>query len=78
MAHHSQKKARVTLSFKAPVAPENRTICHQANMEESPMTASSDKRLFFRLLQDHEWYKLYPVGIREALVQKLIIYPSLI
>ncbi|KHJ36074.1 putative eka-like protein [Erysiphe necator] len=41
------------------------------------MKAISDKRLFLRLPQEFEWCKLSPAGIRELIVKKLIISPSL-
>ncbi|POS82614.1 hypothetical protein EPUL_004433, partial [Erysiphe pulchra] len=77
VARLGQKKARVTLSSKTPVATANGTINHRAEKEKS-MTTSPDKRLFVRLPQDHEWRKLSPAGIREILVQKLSISPTLI
>ncbi|POS83419.1 hypothetical protein EPUL_003247, partial [Erysiphe pulchra] len=67
VARYGQKKARVTLISKTPVATVNGTINHRANKEKSSMTASPDKRLCVRLPQDHEWRKLSPAGIREAL-----------
>ncbi|POS82439.1 hypothetical protein EPUL_005781 [Erysiphe pulchra] len=44
----------------------------------SQRLALSDKRLFVRLPQEHEWRKLSPAGIREVIVKKLHISPSLI
>ncbi|POS82261.1 hypothetical protein EPUL_005424, partial [Erysiphe pulchra] len=64
VARNGSKKNRITLSNKAQAAPLSAKI-------------SLDGRLFVRLPQDHEWRKLYPAGIREIIVQKLAISPSL-
>lgn len=45
--------------------------------KNSPTLAPADKRFFVRLPQEHEWRKLSPKGIREVIVQKLAISPSL-
>ncbi|KHJ33499.1 putative eka-like protein [Erysiphe necator] len=37
----------------------------------------TDRRLFVRLSQEHEWRKLSPAGIREVIVNKLAISPAL-
>ncbi|KHJ33126.1 putative eka-like protein [Erysiphe necator] len=41
-------------------------------------TSGPDQRLFVRVSQEHEWRKLSPAGIREVLVRKLSISPTLI
>ncbi|KAI1006775.1 hypothetical protein K3495_g1438 [Podosphaera aphanis] len=38
----------------------------------------SDKRLFLRLLLEHEWRKLSPAAIRELIVKRLSVSPSYI
>ncbi|KHJ31883.1 putative eka-like protein [Erysiphe necator] len=49
-----------------------------ASHRDNSATSVSDKRLFDRLPQGHEWRKLSPAGIREVIVKKLHISPSLI
>ncbi|POS85592.1 hypothetical protein EPUL_002819 [Erysiphe pulchra] len=45
--------------------------------KNSPTLFPADNRLFVRLPQEHEWRELSPAGIREVIVQKLAISPSL-
>ncbi|KHJ33802.1 putative eka-like protein [Erysiphe necator] len=44
---------------------------------KSTKAAPTEKRLFVRLPLKHEWRKLSPAGIREVIVNKLAISPSL-
>ncbi|POS82481.1 hypothetical protein EPUL_005631, partial [Erysiphe pulchra] len=76
VAHNGHKKTRVTLNYKPQAALVSRTSQHRLNKDKIPVKESSDKRLFVRLPQDHEWRKLSPAGIREIIVQKLAISPS--
>lgn len=53
------------------------------NKDESKFSGSSsldtsDRRLFIRLPQEHEWRKLSPAGIRGSIVRKFSISPALI
>ncbi|KHJ30784.1 putative eka-like protein [Erysiphe necator] len=45
---------------------------------EKASAAPTDKRLFLRLPQEHEWRKLSSAGIREVIVKKLSISPTLV
>ncbi|KHJ33414.1 putative eka-like protein [Erysiphe necator] len=62
VARNGHKKARVVRQ-----SPTNKTA-----------TSGADKRLFVRVPREHEWRKLSPAGIREVLVRKLSISPTLI
>ncbi|POS82309.1 hypothetical protein EPUL_006571 [Erysiphe pulchra] len=77
VARNGHKKTRVTLNYKPQAALVNRTSQHRLNKDRIPVKESLDKRLFVFLSQDHEWRKLSPAGIREIIVQKLAISPSL-
>ncbi|KHJ35103.1 putative eka-like protein [Erysiphe necator] len=77
VARNGHKKTRVTLRNTPQVAPVIRATQQLSNKDKSPAKTLSDKRLFVRLPQDHEWRKLSPAGIREIIVQKLAISPSL-
>ncbi|POS82282.1 hypothetical protein EPUL_005351, partial [Erysiphe pulchra] len=77
------KKARVSVSKITQVAPDGKMTHGLTNKDKSRNTSSttndpSDKRLFVRLSQEYAWRKLSPVGIRQIIVQKLMISPSLI
>ncbi|POS83045.1 hypothetical protein EPUL_005736, partial [Erysiphe pulchra] len=78
VACNGQKKARVTLSMKTLATPISKATQRVTNKRNSITTAPTDQRLFVRISQEHEWRKLSPAGIREIIVQKLSISPSLI
>ncbi|KHJ36122.1 putative eka-like protein [Erysiphe necator] len=78
VVRNGQKKARVTLSMKTQAAPISKATQRVANKRNFITTAPTDQRLFVRIPQEHEWRKLSPAGIREIIVQKLSISPSLI
>ncbi|POS82980.1 hypothetical protein EPUL_006586 [Erysiphe pulchra] len=73
VARNGHKKARVVVCDKTQLVPS-----FKASQRQLPTISGSDKRLFVRLPQDHEWRKLSPAGIREVVVRKLSISPSLI
>ncbi|KHJ35772.1 putative eka-like protein [Erysiphe necator] len=77
VARKGQKKARVDNSIKTQITAGNKNAPRVLNKDNS-ITPVSDKRLFLRLPQEHEWKKLSPAGIREIVVKKLAISPSLI
>ncbi|KHJ34274.1 putative eka-like protein [Erysiphe necator] len=79
VARKGQKKARIDISTPARVAPASKIALRPTNKNKitSPTKAISDNRLFLRLPQEHEWRKLSPAGIREVIVKKLLISPSL-
>ncbi|KHJ31587.1 putative eka-like protein [Erysiphe necator] len=58
--------------------PTSKAIQRVTNKRNSITTAPTDQRLFVRIPQEHEWRKLSPAGIREIIVPKLSISPSLI
>ncbi|POS82724.1 hypothetical protein EPUL_006204 [Erysiphe pulchra] len=77
------KKARVSMSKITQVAIDGKMTHGLTNKNKSRNTSSttndpSDKILFVRLSQEHEWRKPSPAGIRQIIVQKLMISPSLI
>ena len=83
VARKGQKKARVDLSTIVPVVTIRKTSHRSINKGKSENTSPStkpisDKRLFLRLPQEHEWRKLSPAGVREVIVKKLHISPSLL
>ncbi|POS83000.1 hypothetical protein EPUL_003799 [Erysiphe pulchra] len=83
VARKGKKKARVNLNATARVAPLGKTSHRSTNKDKSEDTTSStkaisDKRLFLRLPTDHEWRQLSPAGVREVIVKRLLISPSLI
>lgn len=77
MARNGLKKARVTPSTTTQTAPVG-TKKDKSGIRSSSNKDPSDKRLFVRLPADHEWRKLLPAGIREVIVKKLSISPTLI
>ncbi|POS84556.1 hypothetical protein EPUL_004152 [Erysiphe pulchra] len=77
-ARNDQKKARISLNTSKQGTSAIKSIQHPSTKDKFSKTASSDKRLFIRLPQEHDCCKLYPAGIREVVVQKLSISPSLI
>ncbi|KHJ31232.1 putative eka-like protein [Erysiphe necator] len=77
IARNGQKKARVTLNNNAQAASWKAT--QSLSSKHKPTKAAlTDKRLFVRLPLEHEWRKLSPSGIREVIVNKLAISPSLL
>lgn len=78
VTRNGHKKARVTLGNSKNVAPVSKSTQSQSSRNKSPKTGPIDKRLFVRLPKEHDWRKLSPAGIREVLVKKLMISPSLI
>ncbi|POS88381.1 hypothetical protein EPUL_000930 [Erysiphe pulchra] len=76
VARHDQKKARVTPTTKTQAAPMSKLTQLMPVREKSTLKDPSEKRLFFRIPKDHQWYKLSPAGIREVIVQELYILPS--
>ncbi|KHJ35183.1 putative eka-like protein [Erysiphe necator] len=77
VARNSQKKARVTQSNNIYTTPMIK-IRPRVSTVEGASAAPTDNRLFLRLPQEHEWRKLSPAGIREAIVKKLSISPVLV
>ncbi|KHJ34215.1 putative eka-like protein [Erysiphe necator] len=82
VARKGKKKARITLSTNAPLAPvrketQSSTSKNKSPTRDSPKIAVTDRRLFVRLPHEHEWRKLSPAGIREVIVKKLAISPAL-
>ncbi|KHJ35001.1 putative eka-like protein [Erysiphe necator] len=77
VARNRRKKARVTPSTTTQTAPSG-TKKDKSGIRSPPNKDPSDKRLFVRLPVDHEWRKLSPAGIREVIVKKLSISPTLI
>ncbi|POS84279.1 hypothetical protein EPUL_003641 [Erysiphe pulchra] len=76
VARNGQKKARVTLNNNTHITPMSKIRQRESNKEKSPATPT-DKRLFLRLLQEQEWRKFSPAGIREVIVKKLSISPTM-
>ncbi|POS82205.1 hypothetical protein EPUL_005827 [Erysiphe pulchra] len=82
VARKGKKKAKITLSTIAQVAPARKITPSVTNKAKSSTKVSStivitDKRLFVRLPQEHEWRKLSPAGSLEVIVKKLAISPAL-
>ncbi|KHJ30992.1 putative eka-like protein [Erysiphe necator] len=82
VAHKGKKKAQITLSINASVVSSRKATKSLTSKDKSPTRDSSkiavtDRRLFVRLPQEHEWRKLSPAGIREVFVNKLAISPAL-
>ncbi|KHJ30389.1 putative eka-like protein [Erysiphe necator] len=71
------KKARVVSCNNTQASTGNKNASRVFDKDNSSKPVS-DKRLFVRLPQDHEWRKLSPAGIREVVVKKLAISPTLI
>ncbi|KHJ33839.1 putative eka-like protein [Erysiphe necator] len=81
VARKGQKKARVVQNNN-----NNNNNIHvdtrnkekqRVSHKDSSSASALDKRLFVRISQEHEWRKLSPAGIREVIVKKLLISPSL-
>ncbi|KHJ36260.1 putative eka-like protein [Erysiphe necator] len=77
VARNSQKEARVTPSTSTRITPMSKIRPQKLNMEKSS-AAPTEKRLFLRLPQEHEWRKLSPAGICKVIFKKLLISPTLI
>ncbi|POS84848.1 hypothetical protein EPUL_002434 [Erysiphe pulchra] len=77
VARNGQNKARVTPNSNTHITPMSKIRPRRSNKEKSPATPT-DKRLFLQLPQEHEWRKFSPAGIREVIVKKLSISPTLI
>ncbi|KHJ34645.1 putative eka-like protein [Erysiphe necator] len=77
VARNGQKKALVAHIIDLQVNTVTRGTQKLPNKEKSA-TIVSDKKLFVRLLLEHEWRNLFPAGIREVIVKKLMNSPSLI
>lgn len=77
VARNGQKKARVTQNNNLHTTPISKIRPRGTNLEKAS-AAPTDKRLFLRLPQEHEWRKLSPAGIREVIVKKLSISPTLV
>ncbi|POS87696.1 hypothetical protein EPUL_000502 [Erysiphe pulchra] len=80
---NSWATARVKFNATELVAPLGKTSHRSINKDKSEDTTSSmkaisDKNFFLRLPKDHEWRHLSPAGIREVIVKRLLISPSLI
>ncbi|KHJ30337.1 putative eka-like protein [Erysiphe necator] len=86
-----QKKARVRISqdavspyitrdsqrsFLQRKGPSTKTQRNLICADKLAPADSKDKRIFLRVPQEHEWRKLSPAGIREALVKMLAISPA--
>ncbi|KHJ34127.1 putative eka-like protein [Erysiphe necator] len=83
VAHADQKKARIILNNITQVNITGRQFHRPVYKEKSKIPATqsvtlSDDRLFVRIPQEHDWRKLSSAGIREVIVKKLQISPSLI
>ncbi|KHJ32807.1 putative eka-like protein [Erysiphe necator] len=76
VAHKDQKKTRVVNCNKTQVSGGNKNVSRVFNKENSSRSVL-DKKLFVHLLQEHEWRKSSPAGIREVMVKKLAILPTL-
>ncbi|KHJ32024.1 putative eka-like protein [Erysiphe necator] len=77
VARKGYKKARIVNNNQTQAVVGNKSPPKPYNKNNSS-TSVSDKRLFVRLPQEHEWRKLSPAGIREVAVKKLSISPALI
>ncbi|KHJ33121.1 putative eka-like protein [Erysiphe necator] len=77
VARNGHKKARVVVGEKTEAIPSTKASQRQSPTNKTA-TSGADKRLFVRVPQEHEWRKLSPAGIREVLVRKLSISPTLI
>ncbi|KHJ36391.1 putative eka-like protein [Erysiphe necator] len=77
VARNGQKKARVTQNNIIHTTSMSKIRPRGANVEKAPATPT-DKRLFLRLPQEHEWRELSPAGIREVIVKKLSISLALV
>ncbi|KHJ34094.1 putative eka-like protein [Erysiphe necator] len=77
MARKGVKKARIVNCNNTQVSTGNKNVSRVFDKDNSSKPVS-DKRLFVRLPQEHEWRKLSPAGIREVVAKKLAISPTLI
>ncbi len=81
VARKGLKKARIDLqnSQSSVIPPNNfkKTVATK-HADGTNAAASHDPRLFVRLPREHEWRKLSPAGLRELVVKRLSISPSLI
>ncbi|KHJ30482.1 putative eka-like protein [Erysiphe necator] len=77
VARSGQKKARVTLNNNAQAVSSWKATQSLSSKHKPTKAALTDKRLFIRIPLEHEWRKLSPSGIREVIVNKLAISPSL-
>ncbi|KHJ30185.1 putative eka-like protein [Erysiphe necator] len=77
VARKGQKKARMVQNINTHEIKRNKES-QKVSYKDNSSTSASDKMLFVRLPQDHEWRNLSPAGIREVIVKKLLISPSLI
>ncbi|POS82430.1 hypothetical protein EPUL_004026, partial [Erysiphe pulchra] len=77
VARNGQKKARVALSDKTQAVTGSK-VTQKSPKYFNSVKQDSDNRLFVRLPQDYDWRKLSPAGIREVVVKKLSISPTLI
>ncbi|POS82470.1 hypothetical protein EPUL_004991, partial [Erysiphe pulchra] len=74
-ANFAAEKARVTPNNNTYFTPMSKIRPVESNKEKSPATPT-DKRLFLRLSQEHEWRKFSPASIREVIVKKLSVSPT--
>ncbi|KAI0994594.1 hypothetical protein K3495_g13587 [Podosphaera aphanis] len=82
VARKGKKKARTSMSINAPVAPARKatqslTSNHKSPTRDSTKNVVTDRRLFVRLPEEHEWRKLSPAGVPEVIVKKMAISPAL-
>ncbi|KHJ33173.1 putative eka-like protein [Erysiphe necator] len=77
VARKGMKKARVVSCNNTQASTGNKNASRVFDKDNSSKPVS-DKGLFVRLPQEHEWRKLSPAGIREVVVKKLAISPTLI
>lgn len=63
VARNGHKKSRITPSSNIYITSMSKISPRKSNIEKSP-AVPTDKRLFLRLPQEHEWGKLSPAGIR--------------
>lgn len=89
VVRNGPKKARTTMTStarSAPTAQPNKPRARPASKigdnwdtnVKGQSDRSLDIKLFLRLPVDHEWRKLSPAGIRDIIVRKLSISPTLI
>ncbi|KHJ33172.1 putative eka-like protein [Erysiphe necator] len=71
------KKARVVSCNNTKASTGNKNASRVFDKDNSSKPVS-EKRRFVRLPQDHKWRKLSSAGIREVMVKKLAISPTLI
>ncbi|KHJ32274.1 putative eka-like protein [Erysiphe necator] len=68
VARKGHKNARIVNNNQTQVVAGNKNAPKPFNKNNS-FTPFSDKRLFVRFPQEHEWRKLSPAGIREVVVK---------